>query len=123
MKISKQALRLDGLRFYAYHGVDPQETVVGAWYNVSIEMEVKNAASLDTDNLADTLNYAAATRLIKEQMQIPSKLIEHLTGRIAKALLNGITGLEKVTVTVAKLNPPVAVPCESASFTLNAEKN
>ena len=123
MTIKEQAITLDGLRFYAYHGAEPQEAIVGAWYTVCIKMNVESTASLTSDDLKDTLNYAQATRIIKEQMMIRSKLIEHVAGRIANALFEGIPGLKKLTVTISKLNPPVAVPCTSASFTLTAERN
>ena len=123
MTIKEQAITLDGLRFYAYHGAEPQEAVVGAWYTVSLTMYVESTASLKSDDLNDTLNYAQATRIIKEQMMIRSNLIEHVAGRIADALFKGIPTLKKLTVTVSKLNPPVAAPCTSASFTLTAERN
>ena len=122
MTIKEQAITLKGLRFYAYHGADPQEAIVGAWYTIDLTMNVETTASLKSDDLNDTLNYAQATRIIKEQMMIRSNLIEHVAGRIAKALFEGIPALQKLTVTVSKLNPPVAVPCTSASFTLTAER-
>ena len=123
MTIKEQAITLDGLRFYAYHGAEPQEAIVGAWYTIALTMYVESTASLTSDDLSDTLNYARATRIIKDQMMIRSKLIEHVAGRIADALFEGIPALQKLTVTVSKLNPPVAVPCKSASFTLTAERN
>ena len=123
MTIKEQAITLDGLRFYAYHGAEPQEAIVGAWYTIALTMYVESTASLTSDDLSDTLNYARATRIIKDQMMIRSKLIEHVAGRIADALFEGIPALQKLTVTVSKLNPPVVAPCKSASFTLNAERN
>ena len=36
MKITEQTITLDSLRFYAYHGAEPQEAIVGAWYTVDI---------------------------------------------------------------------------------------
>ena len=123
MTILEQAIKIDSLRIYAFHGVDPQEAIVGAWYTVSVAMKADATAAILNDNLNGTINYALVTDVIKAQMQIRSALLEHVAGRIAQALFEEIPTLKKVTVTVSKLNPPVAAPCTSASFTLTAENN
>ena len=123
MIISEQTIALDSLRFYAYHGVDPQEAVVGAWFTVSVAFKTNATAAIVSDNLDGTISYAMVADVIKAQMQIRSALLEHVAGRIAQALFEGIPTIKKVMVTVSKLNPPVAAPCKSASFTLTAENN
>ena len=123
MKINEQTITLDNLRFYAYHGAEPQEAIVGAWYTVSIAMKADVTTAILNDDLNGTINYALVADVIKAQMQIRSALLEHVAGRIAQALFEEIPTLKKVTVTVSKLNPPVAAPCTSASFTLTAENN
>ena len=123
MKIKEQIITLDNLRFYAYHGAEPQEAIVGAWYTVSIAMKADVTTAILNDDLNGTINYALVADVIKAQMQIRSALLEHVAGRIAQALFEEIPTLKKVTVTVSKLNPPVAAPCTSASFTLTAENN
>ena len=123
MTILEQAIKIDSLRIYAFHGVDPQEAIVGAWYTVSVTMKADATAAVLNDNLNGTINYALVTDVIKAQMQIRSALLEHVAGRIAQALLNEFPTLQSVTVTVSKENPPVGIPCKSSSFTLTAEKD
>ena len=123
MTILEQAIKIDSLRIYAYHGVDPQESVVGAWYTVSVTMNADATAAILNDNLNGTINYALVTDVIKAQMQIRSALLEHVAGRIAQTLLNEFPTLQSVTVTVSKENPPVGRPCKSSSFTLTVEKD
>ena len=118
MRISDQKISLCGLRFYAYHGVEPQERIVGAWYNVDLTLNVKVDASLESDNLSHTVNYAQASRIIAGEMEIPHALIESLTWSIVQRLMDElelVTGLE---IKVSKMNPPVCAPCDSASFSL-----
>ena len=122
MNIKEQTITLDSLRFYAYHGAEPQEAIVGAWYMVSISMKADVTDAIFSDNLNGTINYAKVAAIIKQQMEIRSALLEHVAGRIAQALFEGIPTIRKVTVTVSKLNPAVAAPCKSASFTLTAER-
>ena len=122
MQIKEQTITLDSLRVYAYHGADPQEAIVGAWYTVRISMKTDVTAAILSDNLDGTINYALVADVIKAQMQIRSALLEHVAGRIAQALLNVFTGLVAVTVTVCKENPPIGIPCSSSGFTITATK-
>ena len=122
MTIKEQTITLENLRFYAYHGVEPQESIVGAWYAVSISMKADVTQAILTDDLNGTINYAKVADVIKAQMQIRSALLEHVAGRIAQSLLNEFPTLQSVSVTVSKENPPVNCPCIKASFTLTAHK-
>jgi len=122
MIIREQSISLNGLRFYAYHGAEPQEAIVGAWYTVSVELKTDATAAILSDNLDGTISYALVADVIKAQMQIRSALLEHVTGRIAQALLNEFPSLNAVTITVCKENPPIGIPCQSSSFTLTASK-
>ena len=123
MTILEQAIKIDSLRIYAFHGVDPQEAIVGAWYTVSVTMKADATAAVLSDHLDGTVNYAKVAELVKAQMEIRSALLEHVAGRIAQSLLNEFPTLQSVTVTVNKENPPVGIPCKSSSFTLTAEKD
>jgi dihydroneopterin aldolase len=120
MVIREQSISLNGLRFYAYHGVEPQESVVGAWYSVSIQMETDITVAIDSDTISDTINYAKVASIVKQQMQIRSKLLEHVAGRIANALLDTYNSLQLITVGVSKENPPIGIPCSSATVKITA---
>jgi dihydroneopterin aldolase len=113
---------LDSLRFYAYHGAEPQEAVVGAWYTVSISMKADATAAILSDDLNGTVNYAQVADIVKQQMEIRSSLLEHVAGRIANSILDSFPAVQSVTVTVDKVNPPVGTPCTAASFTLSVDR-
>ena len=122
MKIKEQTITLDNLRFYAYHGAEPQEAIVGAWYTVNITLKADATAAILNDDLNSTINYAKVTEIIKAQMQIRSALLEHVAGRIANALLDDFAELTEVSVKVCKENPPVCAPCASSCFILTVER-
>ena len=122
MKIKEQTITLDSLRFYAYHGAEPQEAIVGAWYTVDICITADVTDAILGDNLSGTINYAKVTEVIKQQMQIRSALLEHVAGRIASALLEGFPAIKALTIKVCKENPPVCVPCATSGFTLAVER-
>ena len=122
MKIKEQYISLKGLRFYAYHGAEAQETVVGGWFTVDVTIKADATVAVESDDLNGTINYASVAAIVKEQMQIRSALLEHVAGRIAQSILDVFSSISAVKVTVNKEHPPVDVPCESSGFTITAEK-
>ena len=136
MNIVKQTISLSGLRFFAYHGAEVQEAVAGAWYRVDVDICADVRSAMDSDSLKDTVNYALNTwcdglmkiyarvaAIIKQQMEIPSKLIENVAGRIATEL-DGCFGdkIQSINLRVVKENPPVGVVCEESSFLLSLQR-
>ena len=71
-------IELKSMRFYAYHGVDPQETRVGNWFIVDLMVTVDLVQAIENDNLDSTVNYAEIYEVVKSEMNVPSKLILHL---------------------------------------------
>ena len=123
MNIVKQTISLSGLRFFAYHGAEVQEAVAGAWYRVDVDICADVRSAMDSDSLKDTVNYARVAAIIKQQMEIPSKLIENVAGRIATEL-DGCVGdkIQSINLRVVKENPPVGVVCEESSFLLSLQR-
>ena len=120
MKIKEQTITLDSLRFYAYHGAEPQEAIVGAWYTVDITIVADVTDAILNDDLSGTINYAKVADITKQQMAIRSALLEHVAGRIANALLAAFPAISSLTVKVCKENPPVGIPCSKASVEITA---
>jgi len=110
------------MRFHALHGVLPQEHLVGNDYEVTICMNLDLGKAVESDDVADTVNYAEAFEVVKEQMAIPSQLIEHVAGRIAKALLNRFDLLQVVEVSITKLNPPMGADFDGAEVCIKETK-
>lgn len=114
--ISEAQIELRGLTFFAYHGVLPEERQKGNTFMVDLVLDADIARAVCTDELEDTINYAAAYEVVKREMLVPSLLLEHVCGRIALALLDTFSLLSRVQVYVVKKNPPIegAGVCESA---------
>ncbi|MDR1161380.1 MAG: dihydroneopterin aldolase [Tannerellaceae bacterium] len=111
-------IELRELKFYAYHGVLPQETRVGNQYILTVALTVPLAKAMESDNLNDTIDYAAAYTVIKEEMAIPSKLLEHVAGRVLHSLKRHFPQLTGVQLSIAKVNPPIGGDIHSASVVL-----
>ena len=98
---------LQGMRFYGFHGVNPEEKVQGQSYLVDLEAEVDLARPGGTDALDDTVSYTHLYRAIRAIMEgDPRNLLERLAQEVAERLLAEFP-LEAVTVTVKKPNPPI----------------
>ncbi|MDR1676663.1 MAG: dihydroneopterin aldolase [Tannerella sp.] len=111
---------LNGMKFYAYHGVSPQETRVGNDFTVDVSYVFEAGAALESDELHDTVNYADVYGIVKAEMEHPSRLLEHVAGRIFHALRAAFPQWTRLKVKLSKLNPPVGGEVHSASVTMES---
>ena len=96
------------MEFFARHGCLAQERTDGNLFRVDLRCRCEVGAAAESDELRDTLDYAALYDLVAAEMLIPSNLLEHVAGRILKAVTEHCPGMEWCAVRVAKKNPPVA---------------
>lgn len=115
----KTAIFLDGVRFHAYHGVMPQEGVVGADFTISIRVEYDFMRAVETDDLADTISYADLYDLVAKEMRQPSRLLEHVAGRIVRAVVDAYPQVMAVDIRLSKDNPPMGADCQGAGVELH----
>lgn len=113
---------LENIRFFAYHGVAPQETTVGNEFVVSLRLKTDIARAMESDDVADTVNYAEIHQAVKEEMDIPSKLLEHVAGRIIRRLFNDFTTIERIDLKLSKRNPPMGADIETAGVEVHIER-
>ena len=98
---------LEGLRFYGYHGVNPEERQLGQRFVVSVSLGLDLSAAGRTDDLAQTVSYAAVYALVRDVVEgPPSQLLEALAERIATTILDR-TAAREVSVRVEKPWAPV----------------
>lgn len=107
-------VHIDGIRLHARHGVLPQEQLTGNDYIINVRVGYDISRAMQTDDVADTLNYAEVYNIIKEEMSTPSKLIEHVAGRIANQLMDSYSQISSVMLRITKCNPPMGADCDGA---------
>ena len=115
----KTTIRLTDMLFYAYHGVLEQETKVGNHYVVNICMDADLTQACETDNVEDTINYAEVYALVNDEMNVPSKLLEHVAMRIFKSLQTSFPQIMNLEVRLAKNNPPIRGEVKCAEVTIS----
>lgn len=106
---------LEGLEFHAFHGVYPHERESGNWFEVDIAVETDFSSAAFQDDLAGTVNYETLFRIVKEEMDKPSKLLEKVAGKIIEDILNELPVVQSVDVKISKINPPIGGKCKRAT--------
>lgn len=116
---SETFIVLKALRFYAFHGVLPQERRVGGWFTVDLRVGYDWSRAAETDQVTDTLNYADLLALVGREMAVPSQLLEHVAGRIASSLQANYPDITSIDIRLMKDNPPMAADSQGAGVELH----
>lgn len=112
-------MELCGMEFHAHHGCLESERRDGNLFVVDFKAEFNPRSAAKSDDLADTVDYGAIYQTIKKEMEQPSNLLEHVAGRIVKALAKEFGDeLYPIEVTVSKQNPPVGGVCAWSRITV-----
>lgn len=109
-------IEIKGLKFYAYHGVMARERKVGQQFEVDLRLEIEGYDN--SDCLDSTVNYAAVIAAVKEEMDKPSNLIEHVCFRICERIRKDFPKVCGGEVEVRKMRPPVETELSSVSAKL-----
>ncbi len=110
------SILLKGLRIYAYHGVLPQERATGTYFTIDLKIDTDFTYAIETDELDGTISYADIYDIVRREMAIPSKLIEHVGGRIVKAIRTELPNINKVYLRIMKENPPMGADIVGAGI-------
>lgn len=114
MKLMSSKIYLRNVRFHAFHGVLPQEGIVGNDYLVNLVLDYDFSSAMKTDDLQGTLNYAEVYQKVREEIAVPSKLLEHVAGRIAHRLFSDFPEIQKLQLSITKVNPPMGADSDGA---------
>ena len=112
-------IEIEEMEFYAYHGHYEEERVVGNRFLLDLRIEGDCDKAAASDRIHDALNYQTAYKIIREQMQKKSHLLENIAKRILDALHENLDGVKKATIKVRKMNPPMGGQIKSVSVTMS----
>ena len=114
----KNIIALSGMEFYAYHGCFPEEKVIGTHFKVDAELHCDFMEAAQQDDLEKSINYQKVYALVKEEMSVPSHILEHVCFRIMKRLKKQFPEIFQSKVTVYKLNPALGGKTEWVAVTM-----
>jgi dihydroneopterin aldolase len=100
-------IHLEAIQLFAYHGCLPEEALIGSNYTIDVMMETDFTAAALADDLSQTIDYCVVFNIVKEEMAIRANLLENVALRMVNRLKRELKDLNKVAITVTKLNPPM----------------
>lgn len=114
---------LRGIDVYAHHGVLPAERDLGQLFTVDVDLFTDCTAAARSDDLVDAVNYATVHEVVRMAASEPVfNLIEAVAGNICRHLLTALA-VDRVRVTVHKLNPPIPGFRGTAAVTLERDRS
>jgi dihydroneopterin aldolase len=107
MPHDSDAIFLEGIVCYGYHGVHAEGRALGQRFVVDVDLEADLRAAGESDDLERTISYSAVYRRVREIVEGPPKqLIEAVAEELAAVLLSDFPA-QAVTVTVRKPEAPL----------------
>lgn len=99
---------IKGLEVFAYHGVNPEEKRDGQRFVLDITLHAELSKAELSDNLDDTVNYAAVRKTVTRLMTDRSfDLIERAAAYVADGILAEHNKVERVEVILKKPDAPM----------------
>ncbi len=97
-----------GLEIFAYHGVNPEEKRDGQRFLLDVTMWADLSRPRQTDDLKDTVNYAAVRKTIQRAFSEKSyDLIERAAQAVCEGVLREHQKVEKVGLLLKKPEAPM----------------
>lgn len=98
----------NGMEFYGYHGVFPEENRLGQRFFVDVEIGMDLSLAGKSDRLEDTVNYAEIYQLVRQVMETERyQLIETAAEQCAGRVLAQFPVVEEVLIRLIKPDPPI----------------
>ncbi len=111
-------IKLQNIRTFSYHGCLVEESKIGSDYRVDLEIKADLRKSMETDELADTVDYVHLNKIVVEEMATRSNLLEHVAQRIVKRIFGELPEVSRIVLSVSKLNPPIGGDVEAVTIQL-----
>ena len=105
MGASELVISLKGLKFWAFHGLYEEEKILGNWFFVDLEVEIKSET---ISNISQTVDYGQLFEIIKNEMSIPCELLETLSEKILQKIIQ-FDSIKRVEISIQKQRPNVGI--------------
>ena len=116
-------ITLRGMRFMGRHGVPDEERAEAQPFEVDLVLRLDLAAAAASDDLADTVDYAAAFDVVRRVVEGRSfHLLEALGGAIADAVLAAFP-VDEAEVRVRKPKAPLPGAFETVEVRLRRRRD
>jgi dihydroneopterin aldolase len=111
-------IKLKNIRTFSYHGCLIEEGKIGSDYSIDLDIKTDLRKSCLSDDLNDTVDYVLLNKIVVEEMEIRSHLLEHVGQRIITRVFGEIPEVSRILLSVSKLNPPIGGDVEAVTVEL-----
>jgi 7,8-dihydroneopterin aldolase/epimerase/oxygenase len=112
-------IHLEGMEFYAYHGCFHEEQLIGTHFLIDMVLSCNISGAETSDRLSETINYQDVYRIVSDEMEEKSHLIEHVGRRISDAVKQAFPQIDAIEIKIAKLHPPLGGKVKQVAITLH----
>ena len=116
-------IKLQNIRTFSFHGCLEEEGKIGSDYRVDLEIKTDLRKSSTTDHLKDTVDYVLLNKIVVEEMDIRSNLLEHVGHRIITRIFQETPSVSRIILAVSKLNPPIGGDVEAVTIEMEEYRN
>ncbi len=99
-------IHLSNLKFFSFHGVHPEERILGGAFEVNATVTFKEDKRIE--DLQQTVNYVKIYDIIKLQMAIPTPLLETVAQDLAEKIYIADNRITSINISIKKTHPPIA---------------
>jgi dihydroneopterin aldolase len=114
----QRIITLTGMRFHGKHGVHAEEALTGQWFEIDLDVCLRDMPVDTGDMLSSTLDYEGLYRMCQEVMDNRAQLLETLAARLHDRLRDTYPECGSVRIRVSKMHPPFPGNCRQVSYTL-----
>jgi len=107
LSVPPDKIRLTNMSFYGYHGVTPEEGVLGQKFLVDLEVALDLRPAGTADEVAETVDYRDLYRVVQETNEQRFHLLEGWAEAIAQRILREQPRVWEVQVRVRKPAVPL----------------
>src|SRR5690625_3800264 len=101
-------IKVNGMMFYAYHGLYPEEQKLGQRFTVDLELMGHFRKAGQTDEMADSIDYGRVYEVTKEIFEGEAKqLLEAVAETLAEKMFQSFDRLEQIRIHIDKPGPPI----------------
>ena len=112
-------ISLEGMNFYANHGCYEEERKVGTNFRVDLQVTYDSSTAEETDDISKAVSYLELYEVVREQMAIPSRILENVAKRILNQISSNFPAITSATIKITKLAPPLGGDVREAAIELS----
>jgi dihydroneopterin aldolase len=101
-------VHLEDLPFFSFHGLYPEERILGNSYRMSVSVS-KQVSQEIKDDISKTMDYGLIYQICAQVMADPVDLLETVCQRIAKKIQIQYPDYLTIEISLSKEHPPLGM--------------